>query len=102
MSFYGIQVTGMKWFHRYLTNTNKLLPIKVSDLTLEVFFVVFLTALYWDHLFSFLYINGLCEVSKLCFTTIFTEDTNVFIQGNGMCEIEHSLKREIIELEKMD
>ena len=61
-------------------------------------FVEYLRVPFWARSYLFLFINDICNISKLLNFIIFADDTNIFCTGNNL---EGTCKLISIELKKL-
>ena len=88
LNFYGVRGVGNYWIKSYLTNRKQFVEINgcAAEL-LNVARGVPLVSILGPKLFV-LYINDICNVSKLAKFILFADDTNIFCAGNNLKELQ--------------
>ena len=98
LNYYGIRGTASDWLKSYLSQRKQLVNFNdTHSESLEVICGVPQGSILGPKLFT-LYINDICNISKVLDFIIFADDTNIFCTGNDLIE---TCKRMSTELEKL-
>uniref|UniRef100_A0A8C6MEW6 Reverse transcriptase domain-containing protein n=1 Tax=Nothobranchius furzeri TaxID=105023 RepID=A0A8C6MEW6_NOTFU len=97
---YGIRGIAHDWLSSYLTNRNQFVQLddEISD-SLEITHGVPQGSVLGPKLFI-LYINDICDVSKVLQFILFADDTNIFCSGNDLEIIIQNMVCEMSKLKK--
>jgi hypothetical protein len=92
---YGVRGVAYSWFESYLSNRSQFVIYnKVKSETSVIKCGVPQGSILGPLLFL-LYINDLSTVSKACFSVLFADDTNLFIQGKNINDMCHKVNEEM-------
>ena len=99
LRYYGIRGTACEWLKSYLSHRKQLVNCNntYSDL-LEVICGVPQGSILGPKLFI-LYINDICNISKILDFIIFADDTNIFCTGDNLQEICKIMSSELEKLQ---
>ena len=94
LSHYGIRGVALDWFKSYLNNRNQAVKFDVISDVKAVVCGVPQGSILGPVLFL-LNVNDLFCVSSVLYTIMFADDTNMFIQGKNISELENIMNEEI-------
>lgn len=100
LSWYGMRGMALNWLRSYLHNRKQYVQLTdVKSELMEIKCGVPQGSILGPKLFL-LYINDICDVSKLLQFVLFADDTNFFSSGNNIQKLVESIEYEMTKLKK--
>ena len=95
LNHYGIRGVVNDWFRSYLTNRMQYVSIDKSNSTHSLIKCGVPQGSILGPVLFLIYINDLNQVSDILHTIMFADDTNLFLSGSKISEIERKLNNEL-------
>ena len=95
MEHYGIRGVALNWFQNYLTNRKQYVTIDNANSSEAYIKCGVPQGSILGPLLFLIYINDLNYVSKLLNTIMFADDTNLFLTGKSLTELEQQMNTEL-------
>ena len=95
LNFYGIHEIPQQWFADYLTNRKQFVCINNSNSSLSYISCGVPQCSILGPILFLIYINDLNNVSKKLRSIVFADDTNLFMTGKSITEIETKMNIEL-------
>lgn len=97
---YGIRGPAHQWLKSYLNNRQQFVQINGQRSDLKDIICGVPQGSVLGPLLFLLFINDLCEVSKVLHFLMFADDTNFFYSGNNLSEITENINSEMGKVKK--
>ena len=91
LQHHGIRGIALNWFQNYLTNRKQSTVIDNAESSSSLIKCGVLHGFILGPILFLIYINDVNYVSKLLHTMKFADDTNLFLTGKSLTELEHQM-----------
>jgi len=96
----GIRGPAYQWLKSYLSNRQQFVQINGQKSELKDIICGVPQGSVLGPLLFILFINDLCEVSKVLQFLMFADDTNIFYSGNNLSEIIENISLEMVKIKE--
>ena len=95
LQHYGIRGIALSWFQNYLTNRKQYTVIDNAESSQSLIKCGVPQGSILGPILFLIYINDLNYISKLLHTIMFADDTNLFLTGKSLTELEQQMNKEL-------
>ena len=98
LSYYGIRGVAFNWFASYLSNRHQFVQFNDTSSSQQIIKCGVPQGSILGPLLFLIYINDLCDVSKILDFILFADDTNIFFSHKNVGSLEKTLNEELLKL----